>query len=87
MPRPIKVTYTDSSQSPFRLPMARYLTLRDSGGEAGQTATDPTGKAQVGVSQCCSILFADVSVPSRTHVRNGFTAGKSVRLGNDRSSA
>ena len=30
MPRPIKVTYTDSSQSPFRLPMARYLALRDS---------------------------------------------------------
>ncbi|HVI82617.1 MAG TPA: hypothetical protein VM717_07710 [Chthoniobacterales bacterium] len=30
MPRPIKVTYMDSSQSPFRLPMARYLALRDS---------------------------------------------------------
>ena len=30
MPRPIKVTHTDSSQSPFRLPLARYLALQDS---------------------------------------------------------
>jgi len=30
MPRPIKVTYTDSNQGPFRLPMARYLALQDS---------------------------------------------------------
>jgi hypothetical protein len=37
------------------------------GAEAGQTATDSTCKAQVGVS--CSILFADVSVPPRTHIR------------------
>jgi hypothetical protein len=30
MPRPIKVTYKDSNQGPFRLPMARYLALQDS---------------------------------------------------------
>ena len=38
------------------------------GAEAGQTATDPTGKAQVGVSQCCSILFAE-RVGSLAHTR------------------
>ena len=30
MPQLIKVTYKDSSRSPFRLPMGRYLALRDS---------------------------------------------------------